>query len=367
LSFWALRKRARKKATKSETADKLKVMIKEMDYYKAVKDLCSINTQTGGGGADASARVLQDLLADANLSFRPSASIGCDRDIIFKQKGKGDCKILLLGHYDTVPAAGNQEIRQEKDKVFALGTWDMKGGIVVAADVMRNIPEEYYSELDLLLTGDEENRNGTFKSPGRYDIILSFEGGTREGVVFSRFGAGLLELQLEGKALRAEFPLPETGSIDALLALHNDLRLMNKDTVQFTASNINIHSAINVVPGEVTLSGVLRYQSVQERDLYLEAIKDKHHGFVIKKTFQEMFPPLFPSKESRALLDDLDIYGVVRTGASDISLMSSSARLLFDGLGPLGGGDHTPDEHLLLSSFPRQRELALKIITKAIT
>jgi succinyl-diaminopimelate desuccinylase len=50
-------------------------------------------------------------------------------------------RIVLAGHLDTVPAAGNEHARIEGDRCFGLGSADMKGGVAVALELARRIAE----------------------------------------------------------------------------------------------------------------------------------------------------------------------------------------------------------------------------------
>ncbi len=49
-------------------------------------------------------------------------------NVIARTQGRG-ARVVLGGHLDTVPAAGNQEPRLERDTLHGLGTADMKGGL----------------------------------------------------------------------------------------------------------------------------------------------------------------------------------------------------------------------------------------------
>jgi glutamate carboxypeptidase len=55
------------------------------------------------------------------------------------------------------------------------------------------------------------------------------------------------------------------------------------------------------------------------------------------------------------------IVGVARGGASDASHFSTSIPLTVDGLGPLGGGAHTPEEFVYAASLRDRAEVALAI------
>lgn len=50
-------------------------------------------------------------------------------------------RLVLAGHLDTVPPAGNASARLEGDVLWGVGSADMKGGIAVMLDVARTVPE----------------------------------------------------------------------------------------------------------------------------------------------------------------------------------------------------------------------------------
>jgi succinyl-diaminopimelate desuccinylase len=66
--------------------------------------------------------------------------------------------IVLAGHYDTVPAQDNLPGRIEGEAVHGLGASDMKGGVAVALELVRELAERGPGPIDvaLLLFGREE-------------------------------------------------------------------------------------------------------------------------------------------------------------------------------------------------------------------
>jgi succinyl-diaminopimelate desuccinylase len=66
--------------------------------------------------------------------------------------------VVLAGHYDTVPAQGNLPGRIEDGAVHGLGASDMKGGLAVALELVRDLAGRPPGALDvaLLLFGREE-------------------------------------------------------------------------------------------------------------------------------------------------------------------------------------------------------------------
>ena len=50
-------------------------------------------------------------------------------------------RLILAGHTDTVPADGNEEARIDGDRLFGVGSTDMKGGLAVMLELARTVPE----------------------------------------------------------------------------------------------------------------------------------------------------------------------------------------------------------------------------------
>jgi glutamate carboxypeptidase len=60
------------------------------------------------------------------------------------------------------------------------------------------------------------------------------------------------------------------------------------------------------------------------------------------------------------------IAGVPRGGASDASHFAPTIPLTIDGLGPRGGGAHTPNEFVLTASLRERAEVALAIVGEVL-
>ena len=79
----------------------------------------------------------------------------------------------------------------------------------------------------------------------------------------------------------------------------------------------------------------------------------------------------WPGMDSEAATADLlalaasrlgrQIVPVSRGGASDASHFAAKIPLTVDGLGPRGGGAHTPDEFVLAASLRERAEVALAV------
>jgi glutamate carboxypeptidase len=58
--------------------------------------------------------------------------------------------------------------------------------------------------------------------------------------------------------------------------------------------------------------------------------------------------------------------GVPRGGASDASHFAALIPLTIDGLGPRGGGAHTPEEFVLSASLRQRAEVALAVAVEVL-
>ncbi|MFN8222583.1 MAG: succinyl-diaminopimelate desuccinylase [Gaiellales bacterium] len=85
--------------------------------------------------------------------------IGDDAALWLPSRRENVPLVVLAGHYDTVPAQGNLPGRLDEDAVHGVGATDMKGGVAVALELVRDIAEGAISprlDVGLLLFGKEE-------------------------------------------------------------------------------------------------------------------------------------------------------------------------------------------------------------------
>jgi glutamate carboxypeptidase len=84
----------------------------------------------------------------------------------------------------------------------------------------------------------------------------------------------------------------------------------------------------------------------------------------------------WPGMDSRAATRELleragallgrSIIGAARGGASDAAHFAAGIPLTVDGLGPRGGGAHTPEEFVLSTSLRERAEVALAVATAVL-
>lgn len=335
-------------------------------------------------GAEAAIAVVLDLLPEGVRVERPACSSADHADdLIATLSGTGSGRVVLLGHVDTVHAhADHIALGYDGDNLIGSGTVDMKGGDVLAAGVLRALAQrpQDFAEIALLLVCDEEWRAGDFVHTRRfagYDACLCFEGGEltsdgEEAVVVRRKAAGTLRVLAHGRSAHSGVA-PEKGA-NALLALasaaqsvaalhdpHGPAGLTSVPTV------VRSGEAFNVVPAAGELLCDLRADELQTFDTVLEGLPDAVDGVRLEAEFLRRWPGMDSRAATAPLLAAAaerlgrPIHGADRGGASDASYLAPVIGVTVDGLGPRGGGAHTPLEHIVAASLRSRAQVALAL------
>ena len=313
---------------------------------------------------------------------------GSAPDFLAVLTGGGSKRVLLLGHLDTVVAhQAHLPLRREGERLYGPGTTDMKGGVVLAMGLMRALAEEPqgFAELAILLVTDEEWRTRPFRHVERfrdYDVCLCFEAGERgpggeEGVVVRRKAAGTLRAKATGRSAHSG-SAPDKGA-NALLALADVARHLAEhhapagpDRLSVVPTVLRSGDAFNVVPAQGELILDLRADRVDAFEEVMAAIPTALNGVAVEPIMERVWPGMDSRAATDALLRDASerlgrrIVGVARGGASDASHFAPQIPLTVDGLGPRGGGAHTPDEFVLAASLHERAEVALAVACAAL-
>ncbi len=103
------------------------------------------------------AAVRAHLLSLVPPAFEPEYAAE-DAFVFARPRREGVPLVALVGHYDTVPAQGNLPGRIEDGSVHGCGATDMKGGVAVALELVRELSRREPGPIDvaLLLFGKEE-------------------------------------------------------------------------------------------------------------------------------------------------------------------------------------------------------------------
>jgi glutamate carboxypeptidase len=340
-------------------------------------------------GAEAALAVAMSLAPPAaRVERSPCSSAGHADDLILTLRGSGSARIVLLGHVDTVHAhADHRPMHRDGDHLVGPGTVDMKGGDVLALGVLRELAElpERYAEVALLLVCDEEWRAGAFVHAVRfagYDACLCFEGGEltpdgEEAVVVRRKAAGTLRVVAHGRSAHSGSN-PDRGA-NALLALAlAAVKIAGRHdpdgAEHLTAVPTVVRSgeAFNVVPAAGELLCDLRADDTQSFDDVLADLPGSVDGVRLESEFLRVWPGMDASERTAPLIAAAaerlgrPIHGTNRGGASDASYLAPVIDVTIDGLGPIGGGAHTPSEYIVEATLRTRAEVALALVAATL-
>jgi glutamate carboxypeptidase len=347
--------------------------------------LVAISSPSGdGAGAEEAFALCESLLPDrAEVERVPCSTPGFAPDLVARVRGTGSGRMLLLGHIDTVVGHGaHARARRDGQRMYGPGTSDMKGGVVLSLGVARALAQRpgRFEELAVLLVADEEWRTAEFTHVhafNGYDGCLCFEAGERgpdgvEGVVVRRKAAGTLRVLAEGRAAHSG-SAPDRGR-NALLALSQVAIALaalhapdGPDRLSVVPTVLRSGEALNVVPAAGELILDLRADRLEAFDPVLAAVPAAVGGVSLRPVMERRWPGMDARVATAPLLSAASdllgrrIAGVGRGGASDASHFAAWIPLTIDGLGPRGGGAHTPEEFVFIPSLQERAELALAI------
>jgi len=358
---------------------------------RELEALVAVSSPSGDveGAEECVALATAFLPTEAGVERVECSTPGHARDLVGRLDGSGERRLLLLGHLDTVVAHGaHRPLARDGDRLSGSGTVDMKGGVALALALMRELTErtELFAEAAVLLVNDEEWRTAPFAHAERFrefDACLCFEGGERtaagqEGVIVKRKAAATLRVDAYGRSSHSG-SAPERGR-SALLALAEAARLVaarsdpgGPDRLTAVPTILRSGEAFNVVPATGELLCDLRADRLEAFDPVLAAVPDEHDEVRLEADMVRAWPGMDSRAATAPLLEAASgrlgraIVGCERGGASDASHVAAGGiGLTIDGLGPLGGGAHTPDEWVSASSLQARAEVALAVTAELL-
>jgi len=313
-----------------------------------------------------------------------AAAFGCETamvaqpaggHLVCRLAGSGSGKIVLLGHHDTVFPAGTATSRPLTVKDGAAhgpGVADMKGGLLVALTAMEALAHgpRPFAFVELHSVPDEEVRVVPFATLGALtdaDAVLVMECGRENGdFVSGRKTGAWLRLAVEGAPAHAGTE-PGLGRSAVLGLCHEVLRLSALDGTRpgltVIAGTIAGGTIANVVPQHAETVVDVRALTREDFDWALREISHcgEYDGLTVSVQNDGTWPGIESTPAGELLLAEavhlahelgLDAGGQLSGGMSDGCWTAAAGVPTLDGLGPVGGLDHSPSEYILLDSVP---------------
>lgn len=306
-------------------------------------------------------------------------------------EGKPKRQILLLGHVDTVYPLGTLKrmpFRVKGGKAYGPGAFDMKGGLVLAlfaVDAIRRAGGKPKKRIVFLWTSDEEigsDSSRTFieAEAKKSDAVLVLEpaAGTDGKLKTARKGVGEVELLVTGKAAHAGLN-PEAG----VNAVH-ELALQIAKVMEFGDAARGITVNAGVMSGG-TRTNVIAEQARALVDLRIARLADQRELEAKFAALQPILPgakldvrgginrpPLERTEAVAALFGRAqELAGEMGMtlgeasvgGGSDGNFTGALGIPTLDGLGAVGDGAHSTNEHILVRALPERAALLAGLLT----
>lgn len=325
-----------------------------------------------------------------------ATGIGCDVEYLAGEGGTamvatlpgyGSGRIVLLGHHDTVFPAGTAAQRgfalREKT-ALGPGVADMKGGLVLALAALGCLAEgeRPFAAVELHSVSDEESRpQGAFmtleRTKGAVAVLVLECARSNGDLVVERKSQCNLRVTAHGRAAHAGTH-PEHGR-SALLALCREILRCDalngmRDGLTVTVGTCHSGISFGVVPDEAEAELDLRAWTTADVVWALEQVQamSAHEGVSFAVDGVSLWPAMTASDESRRIYETASAVaghlgipaGARRSGGSSDGCWTASAGVpTLDGLGPVGGRDHSPDEYIETASIPERCGLLVGLIT----
>jgi len=341
-----------------------------------------VEIQTGSRnkpGLDHMAREMEEVLRGVLPMTRilPFPDHGNMVQAMTEPAAGGDKGIVLVGHMDTVFPADTSftAFREDNDRCFGPGVYDMKGGLVVALYALKALSHLGLLQeipVTMLCNSDEEIGSPASRpwieneARGALAALVFEGGGTNNEVVTGRKGRLGLGLTVRGKAGHAAKGGAKSSAI--LELAHKIIALEGLNDGQEITLNVGlVEGGIgpNTVPELATAALDARFLTPDGQRRLEESMariieKENVPGTSSTLNVQSGRPAMPQSKENRRLwalareqagILGFDLPEELRSGVSDANFIAGLGVPVLDGLGPVGDLDHSDLEFILKDSL----------------
>jgi glutamate carboxypeptidase len=292
--------------------------------------------------------------------------------------------ILLLCHFDTVHPIGmlaQNPCVEREGRLYGPGTQDMKAGIAAflgAAGILRERGAWPDRPITALFTTDEEAGSHTSRPliealAREAALVLCLEPCLGDGSLKTwRKGIGDFELVARGRSAHAG--AAHSQGLNAIEELaHQILRIQSwTDYEHGTTLNVGAirgGTVTNVVPDEARAEIDLRVMTAEEGERITRrmfALRPALEGVSLEVRGGLNRPPMprdermaaaFRKAQEIARGLGLEVGEGGSGGGSDANFVAPLGVPVLDGLGPLGDGQHTGGEYVVIESIPERAAL----------
>jgi glutamate carboxypeptidase len=299
-------------------------------------------------------------------------------------------QILVLGHLDTVYEIGTitrMPFRVSRGRAWGPGTFDMKGGLVMALYAMDALaavgclPEK---RIVFLWTSDEEigsesSRAAIEREAKRSDAVLVLEpaAGLDGDLKTGRKGVGEIELIVTGRAAHAG--LNPGDGVNAIEEMAHQIARISRWNqprrgITVNAGVIEGGTRTNVIPERARALVDLRASDAEDmralerkfralRPILPGAKLEIRGGFNRPPMERNMSAALYAKARALSKEMGLTLGEAFVGGGSDGNFTAALGVPTLDGLGAVGENAHSPRENIVIRTLPERAALLAGLIT----
>jgi len=339
-------------------------------------------------GVDAVGGLFRDRLRAAGFELTEFPLTEYGDCCLATLRGSGRARILLIGHLDTVYPDGTaaaRPMRFEGRRILGPGVSDMKSGLLsglYAVRALQHIGFHDFARIDFFVNTEEEV--GSPASQRLYrpaaqqaDAALVLEAARASGdIVSARKGGGVYHLKVRGRQAHAGVE-PEKGA-NAIVELAGCILELTALNGLHPGTTVNVGvieggTRSNVVPDLASARVDVRFSSAEAGQAIDRAIRRvgaspkvpgtciEFSGGIAKGPMEKTAATAYLVELAQNVAAGLGVafHDVQTGGNSDGNHMAELGIPVLDGLGPIGGDDHSPKEYLNADSIvPRTAMLA---------
>lgn len=311
--------------------------------------------------------------------------------VIATLAGRGP-RVLLIGHMDTVFAQGTaaeRPFRIEGDGAFGPGVTDMKAGLLAGFHALAALKANGVAANVTYVCNPDEEIGSPFSTAHirelvpEHDVALVLECARANGdIVSARKGTRDLHVRVHGRAAHAGVE-PEKGRSAILEAAHKVVALHRLNgrwpSVTVNAGVIEGGTRPNVVAAECLVKVDVRAASRHEIEAAERAVRAIAATATVEGTTADVelvsgHQPMEKTAATERLVSlaevianelGFELHDAATGGASDANTTSGMGLPTLDGLGPIGGDDHSAEEWLDVASIVPRVSLLAALIGRA--
>lgn len=356
-----------------------------------------VNIQSGTSnkeGVDAVVSLMEEELAGLGFELKRHRRRDFGDHLVALRGTEGDGAVLLVGHTDTVypPEEPFQPFSLQGEQCLGQGVIDMKGGLACMVAAFRALETAGAwgdGPVAVLLNSDEEV-GSTDSGPLRDEMgrearcALVLECGGKAGeVVTARRGQRTIHLQVRGEARHAGSRHPKRSN--AVHELAHQIVALEGLTDLSMGRTVNVGRVKGGI-GPNTLAAHaeawvdVRYLEEEEgaavqAEIEAVAQRPRVDGCEVLLEVRDGRPAWSTGESTKRLLSVVleaaaalgqSVGAERRWGVSDANDFADLGLAVIDGLGPLGGKDHTPEEYCWVASLEERSSLLAATLARLL-